>query len=93
LSFLTQNKANLHKMLIITSVCEKNANFFAENCQKSQKIVIITSTPGFNAFHRACGYFQNYIGLIHELTLDFNKRGNKYFDGWSTNKGFTSSHK
>jgi hypothetical protein len=25
----------------------KNANFFAENCQKSQKIVIITSTPGF----------------------------------------------
>jgi hypothetical protein len=27
-------------------VFEKNANFFAENCQKSQKIVIITSTPG-----------------------------------------------
>jgi hypothetical protein len=25
---------------------EKNANFFAENCQKSQKIVIITSTTG-----------------------------------------------
>jgi hypothetical protein len=24
---------------------EKNANFFAENFQKSQKIVIITSTP------------------------------------------------
>jgi hypothetical protein len=24
---------------------EKNANFFVENCQKSQKIVIITSTP------------------------------------------------
>jgi hypothetical protein len=24
---------------------EKNANFSAENCQKSQKIVIITSTP------------------------------------------------
>jgi hypothetical protein len=32
-------------MLIITLVFEKNANFFAENCQKSQKIVIITSTP------------------------------------------------
>jgi hypothetical protein len=31
---------------IITLVFEKNANFFAENCQKSQKIVIITSTPG-----------------------------------------------
>jgi hypothetical protein len=30
-----------HKNLVF----EKNANFFAENCQKSQKIVIITSTP------------------------------------------------
>jgi hypothetical protein len=27
-------------------VFEKSANIFAENCQKSQKIVIITSTPG-----------------------------------------------
>jgi hypothetical protein len=26
-------------------VFEKNAIFFAENCRKSQKIVIITSTP------------------------------------------------
>jgi hypothetical protein len=25
---------------------EKNANFFAENWRKSQKVVIITSTPG-----------------------------------------------
>jgi hypothetical protein len=32
--------------MIITLVFEKNANFFAENWQKSQKIVIITSTPG-----------------------------------------------
>jgi hypothetical protein len=32
--------------MIITLVFEKNANFFAENCKKSQKIVIITSTPG-----------------------------------------------
>jgi hypothetical protein len=47
LAFLTQNKARLCKMLIITLVFEKNANFFAENCQKSQKIVIITSTPGW----------------------------------------------
>jgi predicted RNA-binding protein len=35
-------------MLIITLVFDKNANFFAENCQKSPKIVIITSTPGVN---------------------------------------------
>jgi hypothetical protein len=33
--------------VIITLVFEKNANFFAENWGKSQKIVIITSTPGW----------------------------------------------
>jgi hypothetical protein len=33
------------KIVIITLVFEKNANFFAENWQKSPKIVIITSTP------------------------------------------------
>jgi hypothetical protein len=43
--FLTQNKAKLCKVLIIALVFEKNANFFAENCQKSQITVIITSTP------------------------------------------------
>jgi hypothetical protein len=31
-AFLTQNKAKLCKILIITLVFEKNANFFAENC-------------------------------------------------------------
>jgi hypothetical protein len=31
--------------LIITFVFEKNAKFFAENCRKSQKIVIAASTP------------------------------------------------
>jgi hypothetical protein len=46
LAFFTQNKANFLKNSIITLVFEKNANFFAENWQKSQKIVIITSTPG-----------------------------------------------
>jgi hypothetical protein len=44
LAFLTQNKAKIGKILIITLVFEKNANFFAENCRKSRKIVIITST-------------------------------------------------
>jgi hypothetical protein len=34
------------KSVIITLVFEKNSNFFAEKCRKSQKIVIITSTPG-----------------------------------------------
>jgi hypothetical protein len=46
LVFLTQNKAKLFKILIITLVFEKNANFFAKNEQKMQKLVIITSTPG-----------------------------------------------
>jgi hypothetical protein len=45
LPFLTQNKVKLFKILIETLVFEKNANFFAENCQKTQKIVIIKSTP------------------------------------------------
>jgi hypothetical protein len=44
--FFTQNKAKICNILIITLVFEKNA-IFAENCRKSQKIVIITSTPGF----------------------------------------------
>jgi hypothetical protein len=38
LPFLTQNKAKLCKFFIITLDFEKNANFFAENWQKSQKI-------------------------------------------------------
>jgi hypothetical protein len=45
LAFLTQNKAKLYKILIISLVFEKNANFFAENCQKSQKIVILIFLP------------------------------------------------
>jgi hypothetical protein len=45
LAFLTQNKAKFCKFLIIKLVFEKNANFFAENCRKSQKIEIISSTP------------------------------------------------
>jgi hypothetical protein len=32
--FLTQNKANLYNILIITLVFEKNVNFFAENWKK-----------------------------------------------------------
>jgi hypothetical protein len=47
LEFLTQNKAKLCKNLIITMAFEKNGNFFSENWQKSPKLVIITSTPGF----------------------------------------------
>jgi hypothetical protein len=45
MAFLTQNKAKFCKNLIITLVFEKNVNFFTENWEKSQKIVIKTSTP------------------------------------------------
>jgi hypothetical protein len=44
LAFFTQNKAKLCNVLIITLVLEKNA-IFCQKWQKSQKIVIITSTP------------------------------------------------
>jgi hypothetical protein len=44
--FWLKTKLNFEKYLIITLVFEKNAKFFAGNGQKSQKIMIITSTPG-----------------------------------------------
>jgi hypothetical protein len=45
-AFLLKTKlCKLCKIWIITLVFEKNANIFAENWQKSPKIVIITSTP------------------------------------------------
>jgi hypothetical protein len=47
LAFLTQNKAKLRTNLFIILVFEKNSNLFAENGQKSQKIMIITSTLGY----------------------------------------------
>jgi hypothetical protein len=43
--FWRKTKLVLAKSVIITLVFEKKANFFAENGLKSQKIVIITSTP------------------------------------------------
>jgi hypothetical protein len=55
LAFLTQNKAKLCKKLIMPLVFEKNANLFARNCRKSQKIVITTSTPGQHAFWACAG--------------------------------------
>jgi hypothetical protein len=42
---LYTKQSKLLKKLIIPLVFEKNANFFTEDWQKSQKIVIITSTP------------------------------------------------
>jgi hypothetical protein len=47
LAFFAQTTASLCKNVIIILVFEKKATIFlAVNWQKSQKIVIITSTPG-----------------------------------------------
>jgi hypothetical protein len=70
LAFLTQNKAKFWKKLIITLVFEQNANFYAENCRKSQKIVSITSTPG-NDFTKL--YFgRKFFG--QSFTLEFRTK-------------------
>jgi hypothetical protein len=45
MAFLTENKAELPKILIITLVFEKTPIFSPKFGKKSQKIVIITSTP------------------------------------------------
>jgi hypothetical protein len=85
LAFLTQNKAKLCKILIITLVFEKNALFFSENCQKSQKIVIITSSYDEDHFfimkpRSICQWFQNIFVLQRIF-----KRGNNSFQNWAKN--------
>jgi hypothetical protein len=49
-------------------VFEKSANFFADNCRRSQKIVIITSTPGHPDRHlqRPVGEPLVDHGAVHE---------------------------
>jgi hypothetical protein len=54
LAFLTQSKAKLCKILIMTLLFKKSANYFAENCPKSHKILIITSTPGCPPWKNLC---------------------------------------
>jgi hypothetical protein len=72
--FLPQNKAKLFKILIITLVLEKNANFFAENCQKSQKIVIINSTPDVMIFEifSPKNFAKNWRFLLQNKAKLFN---------------------
>jgi hypothetical protein len=41
LAFFAQTTASFCKNMIITLFFEKNSNFFSQNLQKSQKIVII----------------------------------------------------
>jgi hypothetical protein len=57
-------------MLIITLVFKKNAIFFAENWEKSQKIVIITSTPG----HPAVDFAEGRRQLDNDTSIDDPER-------------------
>jgi hypothetical protein len=63
------------KKLIITLVFEKNAKFFAENWRKSQKVVIITSTPGQQGGGRERIIEKRVIGeqLFIHIILNFPK--------------------
>jgi hypothetical protein len=51
---------------------EKNANFFAENCRKLQKIVIITSTPDLASFRQLGDCFNaKFVLKITEVARIF----------------------
>jgi hypothetical protein len=71
LAFLTQNKGKSSKILIITLVFKKNANFFAENCQKSQKIMIITSTPAHQNLEKPDRFKYNKKYLCRKKRFSF----------------------
>jgi hypothetical protein len=73
LPFLNQNKAKSCKILIITLVFEKK--FFGENWRKSQKLVIILSTPGGNdstkAFFTTCERRRHGVDVMITIFCDF----------------------
>jgi hypothetical protein len=68
LRFLLKLLLVFAKIVIITSVFEKKRHFFAENWQKSQKIVIITSTPGRAA---SCDTERHKYHCSRKQTLNF----------------------
>jgi hypothetical protein len=53
--------------MTITLVFEKNTNFYVENCRKSQKIVIITSTPACRLFS-VCQGSVTLIDIVAVIT-------------------------
>jgi hypothetical protein len=59
----------------ITLVFEKNANFFAENWQKSQKIVIVTSTlDEFSPNGRLFSFGSYVLLFINEPCINFDNK-------------------
>jgi hypothetical protein len=64
-------------------VFEKNANFCAENCRKSQKIVIITSSPGANIYGR---FLAKFLANVPQFS------GNDFFQKVDRNSSLRSPH-
>jgi hypothetical protein len=58
---------NIFAKYILALVFEKNANFFAENCRKWLKIVIMTSIPGFFSSFLAKGGFGSVFKVRNRL--------------------------
>jgi hypothetical protein len=71
-------------------VFEKNANFFAENWQKSQKIFIITSTPDWDVVYYF--FFLKITQVAHILGLPFNTVKCNSFDLSGGQQIMTGSH-
>jgi hypothetical protein len=63
---LTQTKGIFAEKVITTLVFEENANFFAENWQKSQKIVIITSVPDWAEFCNVGEIFRRWAHFLRK---------------------------
>jgi hypothetical protein len=57
--------------MITTLVFEKNANFFAENCPKSQKIVTVASTHKMPTCKMTSNTFPEPLELWYSLSSDF----------------------
>jgi hypothetical protein len=66
-AFFVQNTISFCKIWIITLVFKKTANFFTANFRKSQKSVIITSTPGYVGWNFNCNFpltLASYLVLV-----------------------------
>jgi hypothetical protein len=59
---------------------EKNANFFAENCQKSRKIVITTSTPDELAGKKSAKVLPNPYIVKNDRKTFFRGKKEKFYD-------------
>jgi hypothetical protein len=68
-SFWLETKLINAKCWIITLVFEKNANFFNENCQKSQKIVIIDPRTKWLLFWVCSLAFSGFVFYWHYSEL------------------------